>query len=145
ANHTPDGFLIVTNTISEQIFANPTGTDFSLTYAAANLDQSQAYMVVHNHTQFVGGPLVNRVTVPTTVWSYVNNTTVRINRADPFLAPYDQGAAFEFVFPAKDPIVEGLGFAATRDVISFLKHDTSTQNPVRNAIQYALGRGDSES
>ena len=38
-----------------------------------------------------------------------------------------------------------LGFAATRDLISFLKHDTSTQNPVRNAIQWALGRGDSES
>src|SRR5438876_3773368 len=141
----PDSSSIVTRTITEQIFDNATGTDVPLTYAAANLDQSQAYMVVHNHTQFVGGPLVNRVTVPTTVWSYVNNTTVRINRADPFLAPYDQGAAFEFVFPAKDPIVEGLGFAATRDVISFLKHDTSTQNPVRDVIQYALGRGDSES
>jgi hypothetical protein len=85
------------------------------------------------------------VTVPASVWSYVNNTTVRINRSAAFLAPYDQGAAFEFVFPAKDPIVEGLGFAATRDLISFLKHDTSTQNPVRNAIQWALGRGDSES
>jgi hypothetical protein len=141
----PDGSSIVANMIVEQIFDNATGTDIPLPFAAANLDQSQAYMVVHNHTQFVGGPLVNRVTVPTSVWSYVNNTTVRINRADPFLAPYDQGAAFEFVFPAKDPIVEGLGFAATRDVISFLKHDTSTQNPVRNAIQYALGRGDSES
>ena len=143
--HNPDGSSIVDKMIVEQIFDNATGTDIPLPFAAANLDQNQAYMVVHNHTQFVGGPLVNRVTVPTSVWSYVNNRTVRINRADPFLAPYDQGAAFEFVFPAKDPIVEGLGFAATRDVISFLKHDASTQNPVRNAIQYALGRGDSES
>src|SRR6266481_5067363 len=141
----PDGSSIVSNTITEQIFDNATGTDVSLTYAAANLDQSQAYMVVHNHTQFVGGPLVNRVTVPTSVWSYVNNLTVRINRADPFLAPYDQGAAFEFVYPAKDPIVLALGFAATRDLISFFKHDTSAQNPVRNGIQWALGRGDSES
>jgi Alpha/beta hydrolase domain len=143
--HNPDGSSIVANTITEQIFDNATGTDFSLTYAAANLDQTQAYMVVHNHTQFVGGPLVNRVTVPTSVWSYVNNLTVRINRADPFLAPYDQGAAFEFVYPAKDPIVLALGFAATRDLMSFLKHDTSMQNPVRNVIQWALGRGDSES
>ena len=141
----PDGSSIVTRTITEQIFDNATGTDVSLTYAAANLDQSQAYMVVHNHTQFVGGPLVNRVTVPTSVWSYVNNLTVRINRADPFLAPYDQGAAFEFVYPAKDPIVLALGFAATRDLISFFKRDTSAQNPVRNGIQWALGRGDSES
>ena len=141
----PDASSIVDRMIVEQIFDNATGTDFTLPFAAASLDQSQAYMVVHNHTPFVGGPLVNRVTVPTTVWSYLNNTSVRINRAAAFLAPYDQGAAFEFVFPAKDPIVEGLGFAATRDLISFLKHDTSTQNPVRNAIQYALGRGDSES
>ena len=140
-----DGSSIVEKMIVEQIFDNATGTDFTLPFAAATLDQSQAYMVVHNHTQFVGGPLVNRVTVPTSVWSYVNDRTVRINRAAPFLAPYDQGAAFEFVYPAKDPIVEGLGFAATRDVISFLKHDTSAQNPVRNAIQVALGRGDSES
>src|SRR5947199_1607062 len=143
--HNPDGSSIVSNTITEQIFDNATGTDVPLTYAAANLDQSQAYMVVHNHTQFVGGPLVNRVTVPTSVWSYVNNTTVHIDRSAAFLAPYDQGAAFEFVFPAQDPIVEGLGFAATRDLIAFLKHDTSTQNPVQNAIQWALGRGDSES
>src|SRR5437762_4983237 len=143
--HNPDGSSIVTRTITEQIFDNATGTDVPLTYAAANLDQSQAYMVVHNHTQFVGGPLVNRVTVPTSVWSYVNDTTVRINRADPFLAPYDQGAAFEFVYPAKDPIVLALGFAATRDLISFLKHDASAQNPVREAIQFALGRGDSQS
>jgi len=141
----PDGSSIVSNMIVEQIFDNATGTDVTLPFHAATLDQSQAYMVVHNHTQFVGGPLVNRVTVPTSVWSYVNDTTVRINRTAAFLAPYDQGAAFEFVFPAKDPIVEGIGFAATRDVISFLKHDTSTQNPVRGAIQYALGRGDSES
>ena len=141
----PGGGPIVDRMIIEQIFDNATGTDISLPYAAANLDQSQAYMVVHNHTSFVGGPLVDRVTVPTSAWSYVNDTTVRINRAHPFLAPYDQGAAFEFVFPARDPIVLALGFAATRDLISFLKHDTSTQNPVRNAIQYALGRGDSQS
>ena len=141
----PDGSSIVEKMIVEQIFDNATGTDVPLPYAAANLDQNQAYMVVHNHTQFVGGPLVNRVTVPTRAWSYVNDTTVRINRADPFLAPYDQGAAFEFVFPAKDPIVLALGFAATRDLISFLKHDTTAQNPVRNSIQWALGRGDSQS
>jgi hypothetical protein len=141
-----NGSSIVENMIIEQIFDNATGTTIPLPYRAADTVQSHAYMLVHNHTQFVvGAPHVDRVTVPTSVWSYVNDQTVRINRADPFLASYDQGAAFEFVFPAKDPIVLALGFAATRDLISFLKHDSSTQNPVRNAIQYALGRGDSQS
>ena len=141
----PDGSSIVDKMIIEQIFDNATGTDFTLPYHAATLDKSQAYMVVHNHTQFVGGPLVDRVTVPADAWSYLNDTTVRINRAHPFLTPYDQGAAFEFVFPAKDPIVLALGFAATRDLISFLKYDDSAQNPVRGAIRFALGRGDSQS
>jgi hypothetical protein len=137
----PDGSPVVSQTITEQIFDNATGTDFALTYAAANLDKSQAYMVVHNHTEFVGGPLVNRVTVPASVWSYVNNTTVRINRADPFLAPYDQGAAFEFVYPAKDPIVLALGFAATRDLMSFF-HDTSARTCAVRSSGHR--RGDSE-
>ena len=141
----PDNSSIVENMIIEQIFDNAAGTNVPLPYRAATLDKTKAYMLVHNHTSFVGGPLVDRVTVPSSAWSYLNDQTVSINRSDPFLAPYDQGAAFEFVYPAKDPIVLALGFAATRDLISFLKHDTSIQNPVRNAIQYALGRGDSQS
>jgi hypothetical protein len=95
-------------------------------------------MLVHNHTSFVGGPLVNRVLVPADVWSYVDSTTVQINRAHPFLAPYDQGAAFEFVYPAKDPQVLGLGFAAVRDVVSYLRHSTASDNPLRNGIQFAI-------
>jgi Alpha/beta hydrolase domain len=141
----PDGSSVVEHTITEVIFDNATGTNLTLTYRAANLDQSQAKMLVHNHTQFIGGPLVDRVEVPTSVWSYVNDTTVRINRADPFLAPYDQGAAFEFVYPAKDPQVLGLGLAATRDVISFLRHSNSAENPLRGTIQYVIAHGSSQS
>ena len=141
----PDGSSVVENTITEIIFDNATGTTFDLTYRAANLHQSQAKMLVHNHTQFIGGPLVDRVEVPKSVWSYDSDTTVRINRADPFLAPYDQGAAFEFVYPAKDPQVLGLGLAATRDVISFLRHDTSAENPLGSAIKYVIAHGSSQS
>jgi hypothetical protein len=141
----PDGSSIVGLTITEQIFDTSPGNTFNLAYTAANLDKSQAYMLVHNHTEFVGGPLVNRVLVPDSVWSYVSDRQVQINRSDAFLAPYDAGAAFEFVYPAKDPLVLGLGFAMTRDLISFLKLDTTSANPVRGAIKYALGRGDSES
>jgi len=141
----PDGSSIVGQTITEQIFDNSAGNTFNLTYRAANLDQAQAKMLVHNHTRFVGGPLVERVLVPNDVWSYVNDTTVRINRTHPFLAPYDAGAAFEFVYPAKDPQILGLGLAATRDVISFLRHSGSADNPLRDAIRYVIGHGSSQS
>jgi Alpha/beta hydrolase domain len=141
----PDGSSVVEHTITEQIFDTSPGNTFSLTYPAANLDQGQAKMLVHNHTQFVGGPLVERVLVPTDVWSYVNDTTVRIDRTHPFLAPYDAGAAFEFVYPAKDPQILGLGLAATRDVISFLRHSNSADNPLRNGIKYVIAHGSSQS
>jgi hypothetical protein len=141
----PDGSSIVGLTITEQIFDNANGTTFDLTYTAANTDKSQAYMLVHNHTSFVGGPLVERKLVPADAWSYVSNQTVSINRSHPFLAPYDQGAAFEFVYPAKDPQVLGLGFAAVRDVVSFLRYSTAADNPLKGGIRYAITHGESES
>jgi len=36
---------------------------------------------------------------------------------------FDAGAIYEFIYPAKDPIVMGIGFAATRDIVSFLRND----------------------
>lgn len=142
-----DGSSIVEKTITEQIFdnANLAVNTFTLTYRAATLAQSQARMLVRNHSRFVGGPLVDRVEVPTSVWSYLNDKTVLINRAHPFLSSYDAGAAFELVYPAKDPQILGLGLAAVRDVVSFLRQDTSAQNPLIGRIHYAISHGASQS
>jgi hypothetical protein len=100
---------------------------------------------VRNHTRFVGGPLVERREVPRSAWSFVDESTVRVDRDDPFFAPYDAGAAFELVYRAKDPTVLALGHAATRDVVSFLRHDVSEANPIRGAVQYAIATGNSQS
>jgi len=158
----PDGSPIVQHMIVEQIFDNTTlsSNTFTLPFVANSMnpsnvetsDTSKSYMLVHNHTAFTGLAHQVRVPVPTSVWSFVDNHTVKIDRTSSFLTapadgspPYDFGAAFEFVFPAQDPIVEGLGFASTRDLISFLKNNASAQNPVAGAIKYAISRGDSES
>ena len=131
-----DGSSIVGETIVERIFDNTTDDTFPLPfYKAANLDQPQARLLVRNHTRFVGGPLVERVEVPRSAWSFVDESTVRIDRTDPFLAPYDAGAAFELVYQAKDPTVLALAHAATRDVVSFLRHDPSESNPLRLSAQ----------
>ena len=140
-----NGSSVVENTMTEVIFDTPTGNQIPLSYTAANLDQSQAKMLVHNHSKFGGTNLIDRVEVPRSVWSYVDNKTVQVDRKNAFLAAYDQGAAFEFVYPAKDPVILGLGFAATRDILSFLKNDTSNLNPIRNSIKYAITHGSSQS
>ena len=56
-------------------------------------------------------------------WVFVSPTEVEITRP----AGFDGGAIYEFIYEAKDPIVMGLGFAAMRDAISFLRYeDTDT-------------------
>ena len=56
---------------------------------------------------------------------------------------------YELVYTAKDPKVHGIGFAATRDIHSYLRYgaqdDTSVANPLRGRISYTVGHGDSQS
>jgi len=55
-------------------------------------------------------------------WSYINNGT-QVQFTLPNGA--DQGSIFEFIYKAKDPTVMGIGFAAIRDLITFLNHDSA--------------------
>ncbi len=43
------------------------------------------------------------------------------------------GYIYELVCEAEGPIVQGLGYAAMRDLVSFLRYDASPRNPVRLA------------
>src|SRR5262249_1539490 len=43
------------------------------------------------------------------------------------------GYIYELVCEAEGPIVQGLGYAAVRDLISFLRHERSDKNPLRTA------------
>lgn len=56
---------------------------------------------------------------------------------------------YELLYTAKNPLVLGLGFAALRDWVSFLRHaeadDEGTPNPVTNTIRTALMHGSSQS
>jgi hypothetical protein len=55
------------------------------------------------------------------------------------------GYLYELVCEAEGPIVQGLGFAAVRDFVSFLRHDTSAGNPLSGKITRAHGFGVSQS
>jgi len=55
---------------------------------------------------------------------------------------FDPDRIYELIYAAKDPIVMGLGHAATRDVASFLRNETATAaNPLAGRIRriYATG------
>ncbi len=82
------------------------------------------------------------VTIPSSGWEYVDPQTIRLL---PPGSPFEQGRLYEFTYPAKDPIVAGLGFAATRDLAAFLHHsaadDHGNANPLAGNVQaiYTFG------
>jgi Alpha/beta hydrolase domain len=87
-----------------------------------------------------------RVTPAGLAWRLVDDRHVEITR--PSEPGFDRGAIYEFIYRARDPIVMGIGFAAIRDLVSFLRYETK-DNPLapqrHPRIRHALGFGISQS
>ena len=107
----PDGSSIVGPALEEFAFDNATTMTGSLTYPTATLDKSQASLTVRVHYTDTPDP------IPATGWEYASDRTIRLL---PSGTPFGQSRLYEFTYPAKDPSVAGLGFAAIRDVAAFL-------------------------
>ena len=116
------------------------GTTFRLSYEAANMDQGKSRLTLRrNETE-------PRVEVPPGHWEYVNAQEIRLLPAGTQPAP---GTLYELHYPAKNPKVLGIGFAATRDLISFLRNEASDdgfqRNPADRRIDRVISIGISQS
>ncbi len=58
---------------------------------------------------------------------------------------FNPALAYTLVFTAKNPKVFGIGLAATRDLVAFLRYDGSAANPLAGKVRWAIGRGVSQS
>ncbi len=63
---------------------------------------------------------------------------------------FKAGHLYELIYEAQDPLVQGLGFAGMRDLVSFLRHGGSSENPLSGAggesvIDRTVGFGVSQS
>jgi len=96
--------------------------------------------------------------IPRDEWSFgscPDGKTVTPSNVDVCLpAGFSPDAVYYLSYLAIDPIVMGLAFAATRDVVSFLRYDTTSANPLvarpgrdpqPNAIRRAIMFGRSQS
>jgi hypothetical protein len=94
-----------------------------------------------------------RLAIPNTEWSFgacADGGAVTVNETQIcYPAGFQLGRLYELIYRAKDPTVLGLGFAAARDVGSFLKNreadDAGTANPVYRAGNKAILMGTSQS
>lgn len=119
---------------------SPLRTSFQLSYEAASLDPSRATLTARRNEKDA------RVSVAAGGWEYVNSREIRLLPATEKPAP---GTLYEFHYPAKNPKVLGIGFAATRDLVSFLRHELSDdefqRNPAARRIDQVLALGISQS
>jgi len=94
-------------------FDNDKSTSYRLMYPAATLTKDEALLTVRS--------LLNDLpqTIPASGWEYTDEHSLRLLPAG---TPFQQSAIYEFTYTAKDPLVAGLGLAATRDLISFLRY-----------------------
>ena len=112
------------------VFDNTTTLTSELAYSAATLDKSQAQLTVRAHLD--DAP----TTIPASGWDYTA-TDGRAIRLLPEGTPFQQSHIYEFTYTAKDPLVCGIGLAATRDFVSFLRNAASDQdNPLAGDVQY---------
>jgi hypothetical protein len=106
---------------TEAIFDAPSGDRMVLPYPAASLEQSRARLSVRQRADD------REQTVAPVDWHYVDARNITLKRP----AGMDAGAIYRFSYVARDPKVMGLGFAAVRDLIAFLRHGSAEQgNPL---------------
>jgi Alpha/beta hydrolase domain len=106
------------------------GASYALNYPAATLDQSKAMLTHRIHLDDM--PQI----IPASGWEYANNgTAIRLLPAGTFFIAND---IYEFSYTAKDPTVNGVGFAAVRDFNSFLRYarkdNAGTANPLAGDV-----------
>jgi hypothetical protein len=129
-----DGSSITGPSYEYIVFDNATTTSYTLAYNAATLDKSKATLTVRDH--LTDTPTV----VPATGWEYASNNSIRLLPAG---TAFKQSAIYEFTYTAVDPVVAGIGFAATRDFLSWLRNNTvdtqGTANPIAGDVKRVLG------
>ena len=136
-----DGRPIV-RTIRDELVSGTRGQPvevFRLSYEAATLDQAAARLTVRRNEAHPAAE------VPAGEWAYVDARSIRLLPAGTRPGP---GTIYDFHYPARNPTVLGLGLAATRDFVSFLRYEPGgpeAPNPAGSGIRALLAVGISQS
>lgn len=122
-------------------------------YVPAGLSQPHATLTMHA-SESRSGTLGGTATIPRGDWAFANCEQV------PFPGTPDEtriclkggfrsDRVYQLIYTAKDPLVLGVGLAATRDIVSFFRYAKAdragTPNPVAGIIDHAISIGDSQS
>jgi hypothetical protein len=122
-------------------------------YPPVDLAQPSATLTWHTRENYSGEQDAAQA-IARAEWAFANCETApwpgtpdptRICLKDGFRA----NRIYNLVYTAKDPLVLGVGLAATRDIVAFFRHgqkdEAGTANPIAGAIDHVVSVGDSQS
>ena len=116
----PDGSAITGMVLAELIPLAPDKTRLRLPYAASRTTSDNGTLTMRQHQ--------TDQPIPVAGWQWLGPSQIS------FPGPANVEWIYEFIYEAKDPSVMGVGHAATRDFLSFLRHakadDAGHPNPL---------------
>lgn len=128
----PDGSAITGPSYEYIVIDNGTTRSFTTYYKAASTDTTKATLTKRQY-------LTDTPTaVAPTEWSWTSANTIALAGG----AAFQQSWIYELTYTAVDPYVAGIGFAAQRDFVSFLRSaqadSLGTPNPVAGNVTRVL-------
>jgi hypothetical protein len=123
-------------------------------YPPASLDTAKASLVSAISESEATGTKTGLVKIPSADWAFADCTTTPFpGKPDPsricMKNGFDPALLYELQYTVKDPLVLGIGLAATRDLGSFFRYEkqdaSGTANPVAGRITHAISEGSSQS
>ena len=138
-------FDMPAGTTTLPIFTNP-GTEFGRNYLPATADGARLTRT--------SSDIAEPVEIARADWAFADCST-RPFPGTPDMTRlclrngFDPKFSYNLTFQAKDPKVMGIGFAATRDLIAFLRYEQAdaagNPNPLAGRLRWAVARGTSQS
>ena len=108
-----------------------------------DVDDPSAVLTVRDHPNSPAQPISRES------WSFVRVEDEQVEPEPSHVympAGFEPGRIYQLVYNTKGSAIVGLGFAAVRDIVSFLKYAPAAEgNPCAGAIEYAYGFGRSQS
>ncbi|MGH6679776.1 MAG: alpha/beta hydrolase domain-containing protein, partial [Bradyrhizobium sp.] len=96
-----------------------------LNYPAVSTDRTKARLVVRDRESDA------RTEIPGSAWEFVDNRSIRLLPAGARFAPFK---IYEIWYVATGSSVGGAGFAATRDLVSFLRYERADRRGTANPM-----------
>lgn len=122
-------------------------------YPPATLETTKATLISAT-AETPTGIKTGVVTIPSSDWAFADCSSAPFpGTPDPtricVKSGFDPTLLYELRYTARDPLVLGLGLAATRDIASFFRYEkqdgSGTTNPIAGQIRHAIALGSSQS